>query len=346
MAGFSVNAIVLTQKGHQLYCFGMNTAQLKQICYVTPRSHDDPEEIQRILKPARAREIGEYIKQANSLLPNSLVVSLTEQVTIAPSGSANTKIINFPNDEGKFAYILDGQHRLEGFKYSDGIEFDLPVVALHNADEALRAKIFADINSKQERVSDVQLLALYYQIRDLPQDTAAVMDVITRLNTDPDSPVRGKVMTLDDDKGTWIRNSTMKQWLSPILGSGGVLHQRTVAEQTEIVKAYLNGIAKLWPEEWGNFKDFNLCRPTGFEIMFSIFPAAKIRCDLNCGRQYTADNFFEQLKPIRAVSIDIAGVGQADLDWQRGKMAILSNRATRELITKQLKDYLTAADAD
>lgn len=344
MAGFSVDAVVLNQKGHQLYVFGMNTEQLKQICYVTPRSHDDPEEIQRIIKPARAKDIGEYIKQANSLLPNSLVVSLTDEVSITSSGSPSTKIISFPDTEGKFAYILDGQHRLEGFKYSDGIEFDLPVVALYNADEALRGKVFADINSKQERVSDVLLLSIYYQIKDLPQETAAVMDVVTRLNTDPDSPLKGKVMTLEDDKGTWVRNNSMKQWLSPILASGGVLASKTVAEQTDIMKAYLKAIAKLWPDEWGNFKDYNLCRPTGFEIMFSVFPMAKTRCDLNCGRQYTTDNFFEQLKPIREVSIDIPGVGQFDLDWQRGKLAILSNRATRELMIKQLRDYLTAAD--
>lgn len=261
------------------------------------------------------------------------------------SGSNGTKVITFPDSEGKFAYILDGQHRLEGFKYSDGVEFDLPVVALHNADEALRAKVFADINSKQERVTDVQLLALYYQIRDLPQDTIAVMDVINRLNIDPDSPLKSKIKMLDDDKGTWIKNSTAKLWLSPILASGGVLYGRTVAEQTEIIKAYLNGIVRLWPEAWGNVKDFNLCRPTGFEIMFAVFEAAKIRVDLNCGRQYTAQHFLEQLTPIQTVAIKLGDIGQADLDWQRGKMALLGNRSTRELIAKQLRDSLTAADA-
>jgi len=88
---------------------------------------------------------------------------------------------------------------------------------------------------------DVQLLALYYQIRDLPQEAAAVMDVVTKLNTDTDSPIKGKIMTLDADKGTWVRNSSMKQWLSPILASGGVLYGKTVPEQTEIIKAYLKG---------------------------------------------------------------------------------------------------------
>jgi DGQHR domain-containing protein len=148
---------------------------------VTPRSHDDLDEIQRILDKKRAKEIGEYIKEANSLLPNSIVVSLTAEVFIQSSGMDGIKVIRFPNDEGKYAYILDGQHRLEGFKHSDGIEFDLPVVAIYNADDTLRGKIFADINSKQERVSDMHLLSLYYQIKELPADDSSVMDVLNQV---------------------------------------------------------------------------------------------------------------------------------------------------------------------
>ena len=89
MAGFSINAAVLKQKGHELFCFGMNSAELKRICYVTPRSADAPEEIQRIVNPRRAKEIGEYIKQANSLFPNSIVVSLTEAVAIQEDRKAH-----------------------------------------------------------------------------------------------------------------------------------------------------------------------------------------------------------------------------------------------------------------
>jgi len=80
---------------------------------------------------------------------------LTSEVEVYPSGTDGIRIIRFPDEGGKFAYILDGQHRLAGFKYSDGVAFDLPVIAIHNADDALRGKIFADINSKQERVSNV-----------------------------------------------------------------------------------------------------------------------------------------------------------------------------------------------
>jgi DGQHR domain-containing protein len=344
MAGLTVNAAVLKQKGWELYLFGMNSTRLRRICYVTPRSHDDPDEVQRILNPKRAKEIGEYIRQANSLLPNALVVNLSEDVTVEATGTDGVKILRFPQEEGKLAYILDGQHRLEGFKYSEGIEFDLPVVAIHNADDALRGKIFADINSKQVPVSDVQLLALYYQIKDLPEEETPVMDVIVRLNEDPDSPLRGRIRMMDTDKGTWIKNTALKQWLSPHLTPGGVLATKNAAEKAQIVKEYFRAIEHLWPTAWGELGKYNLCRPIGFEIVLSIFGVVKQRCDLNFGRQYTAEGFRSQMEPLLDAVIELPGGGKLVLDWQRGSMSILANRAARTLISRQLADKLRAAD--
>lgn len=343
MAGFTINAVVLKQQGHELYCFGMNSAQLKKICYVTPRSQDNPEEIQRIVSLARAKEIGQYIKQANSLLPNSLVVSLTNDVHIQITGTDKVAILKFPDVHGKFAYILDGQHRLEGFKYSDGIEFDLPVVAIHKADEALRGKIFADINSKQKAVSDVHLLSLYYQIKALPQDETPVMDVITMLAKDENSPLKGKIQMLASDRG-WVKNTAMKTWLSPHITSGGVLSNRTVAERATIVKEYLTAIQETWPTQWGNNRDFTLTAAMGLEIMFSLFPQVKHRVDLNNGREYTSENFTSQMMPLKTAKVELPGGIELELDWSKRGMGIVNNARTRNLISKQLKDILQRAD--
>ncbi len=346
MAELTVNATVLKQKGTELYCFGMNSQILRRICYVTPRTKDDPKEIQRLVDQRRAKEIGEYIKQSNSLLPNALVVSLSGDVRIEDSGTRSIKVLHFPDHDGKYAYILDGQHRLEGFKHSDGIEFDLPVVAIYNADDSLRGKIFADINSKQVKVSDVHLLSIYYQIKELPEDETPVMDVVEQLNRDSDSPLKGRIRILDSDRDTWIKNTAIKQWLSPHLSSGGVLATKTVAEKSHIMKQYFVAISQLWPEAWGDLGKYNLCRPTGFEIMLGIFNRVKHRCDLNCGRQYTTETFAMQMEPLRTAVLELPGGGKLPLDWQRGPMGVLSGRAMRTLITRQLSDILQHADDD
>jgi DGQHR domain-containing protein len=344
MAEFAVNAHVLNQNGMQLYLFAMNSTRLRAICYVTPRSEEDPEEVQRILDPKRARLIGEYLQQSTAILPNAIVVSLDDAVTIVETGNPATRTLMFPSDEGKIAYVLDGQHRLEGFKYSDGIEFDLPVIAVRNADDTMRGKIFADINSKQERVSDVHLLALYYQIKDLPVDDTAVMDVITKLVEDPDSPLRDRIQMMTTEKGRWIKNTALKKWLAPHLTTGGVLASKTVAEKAVIFKQYFAALSQLWPEAWGDIKGHSLCKPIGFEIMIGVFASAKHRCDLNAGRQYTQASFLSQLKPLASATIDLPGGGSIMLDWKAGSLGMMSNSTMRVAVARKLRDLLIAAD--
>lgn len=346
MAGFAINATVLRQKGQEFYCFGMNSAVLKRICFVVPRGDEAPTEIQRMMNKRRAKEIGDYIKKETSFLPGAIVVSLTENVRIEASGSEGIKVLHFPDEEGKFAYVLDGQHRLAGFDYSDGLKLDLPVVAIWHANIDIRGKIFADINSKQVPVSDVQLLSLYYQIRDLPHDEIAVVDVVVRLNGDDDSPIKGKIKMMTEEKGTWVRNTMMKRWLAPHLGCGGVLSRKTVAEQASIFKEYFKAIKELWPHAWGNIKDYNLCHPIGLEIFIGIFSSVKQRCDLNEGRQYTVESFSRQMEVIRGSVLDLPGGGKLPLDWERGTMGLISNQTARLFLIRQMKDILHIADEE
>ncbi len=346
MAGFAIDAVVMEQNGIYMYCFVMGSDRLRRICYVTPRSKDDPEEVQRLVDVRRAKQIGEYIKLDNALLPSALVVSLTEEVKVERTGKDTTRTLLFPSEDGKYAYILDGQHRLEGFKYSDGRSFDLPVVALHGADDALRGKIFADINSKQVAVSDVHLLSLYYQIKDATADDTAVMDVLVPMNQDANSPLRGRIKMLDTDKGTWIKNSAMRRLIAPHL-EGGVLAAKTSAQRTQIFKNFFNAVKGTWPDAWGDNRKFNLCKTLGFEIMLGVFPAVIRRCDLNTGASYTAENMLRMMEPLGHATIEMPGGSKMQLDWLRGgPMAVIGNAATKSIAIRQLKKLLLQEDED
>lgn len=344
MAGFAVTAHLLRQKAYELYLFSMSSQTLKRLCFVTPRTNDNPDEVQRILNPARAKEIGEYIKEDTSLLPNAIVISLARIVTISPTGKSDEVVIQFPSGEGKYAYVLDGQHRLAGFEHSEGIEFDLPVVALHNADEHLRGKIFADINSKQVKVTDVHLLSLYYQIKELPSEESLTMDVVTKLAEDSDSLLYEKVKVRDDQKDWWVTNKLMKLCLAPYTESGGILHAKNPAAQAHIIKEYLKGVKNVWPDAWGNNSDYMLTRPMGIEIIMSIFGAVKQRCDLNESQIYTAETFEHSIAPLQGCYIEMPGGGKIPLTWERGPLSPLSNIPGRKFIRKNLVDYLIKAD--
>jgi DGQHR domain-containing protein len=346
MAELLISATRIRQKSHVLYVFAMNSEDLAPISYVTPRSQDSPDEIQRILSSTRAKEIGAYIQEELSLFPNAIVLSLDEEVEIRETADDATVTVAFPSATGKHAYVLDGQHRLSGFEHSQGVQFDLPVVALHNADEALRAKIFADINSKQMQVSDVHLLGLYYQIKALPAEESATVDVIEALAKDADSPLKGKVKRLDDQTGTWVKNVALKRWIGPHTQSGGVLSAKKPSEQARIFKEYFSGIEATWPDAWGKPKHA-LTKPFGLEIMCSAFRAAKTRVDLNAGKQYTAANFAEQLEVLKGLEIVIPGTAEQHgipLTWESGPLGPLSNAAGRTLVSRQIIDRLHSAD--
>jgi len=346
VAGPRLRATVVRQKEHSLYLFSMDSATLNRVAYVTPRSHDDPTEIQRILNPRRAREIAAYIEKAGTLLPTAVVVSLEGDVRVTPIED-NQVIIEFPEEEGKFAYVLDGQHRLAGFRES-AVQFDLPVVALHGADEATRAKVFADINSKQEPITDVLILELYYQIKDLPKDESALVDVIHSLNSHEDSPLAGKIKILDDQKGTWVKNTIFKRFLGAAVKDSGI-DVKSPSEQAAILKQYFRAIQRMWPEAWGNNKEYNLTRSFGLEVVVRSFPAAKARVDLNAGREYTEANFYEQIMPLREAILEIdlgdAGVVPVRLDWRREGLDFLSRgQKAREAVINQVRRLLYLAD--
>ena len=168
------------------------------------------------------------------------------------------------------------------------------------------------------------------------------MDVVSQLNTDMDSPLKHRVRMMDSDKNTWVNNVALKQWLAPHLTTGGV--SKKVAEKTQILKEYFKAAAAVWPRAWGDLKSYNLCRPMGFEILIGLFGPVKHRCDLNCGRQYTRENFSSQMAPLLDATIELPGGGKLPVNWERGLMGSVANRSGRTLITKQLADLLRQAD--
>ena len=339
MAEIRVEAQTLKQNNYTLYSFVLNSEVVKKISYALPRTTDNPEEIQRIKNPSRCKDIGEYVRKPDSVLPNSIVVNLSHDVKIEPTASADKVTVIFPSAEGRYAYLLDGQHRVGGFEYSKGVEFDLPVVALHHVTDQIAGKVFADINSKQEKVSDVHLLDLYYQLKALPQDDSAVMDIVELLSTDDDSPLKGRVKTMPGQKNSWIKNTFLKMILQPYIGKGGILAQITSAQQAVVFKSYLTAIKELFPAAWASNKHV-LTKAMGLELVMSVFKDVVMLCHAHEGGQLTVESFKRQLKPLVGAKITLLGT-ETPLDWSSTVFAKLSNKPAKTEIKKELTTILT-----
>lgn len=348
MAKIKIAATILRQRDKSLYLFKINSTLLSKIAYVTPRSEDNPDELQRVVSTVRAKEIGTWLQEDSSLLPNAIVIDLKKDVEIESTGIPDQVTITIPNPDEepdhKIAYILDGQHRVKGFEYAEGVEFDLPVVAVHNVTESIRAKLFIDINSKQVKVDERLLLDLMAGTRILESDDERVYEVVKGLDAEPSSALHGKVQFLPEQKGKWIKNTTIFAFLKPHISNGGVIYNKNTGQQIEIFNSYFNAFKDVFPEAWDDQKTSVLTKTMGFEIMTGIFRDIKQRCDLFESRQLNRDSFTKQIRLLEGKTITLKLKDKSKIEipmnWTSNSMGQFSNKQWIREIVKELINLL------
>lgn len=350
MDKLKIPAIILNQKGKELYLFKIKASTLANITYVTPRSEENPNELQRVVNTARAKEIGKWLKEDTSLLPNAIVIDLKNNIKIEHTAYPDQVTIHIPNPETnpnhKIAYILDGQHRVKGFEFSDGVDFELAVIAVHGVTENIRAQLFIDINSKQVKIDERLLLDLMAGNQILENNDELIYSVIKRLNDDPSSALYGKIQFLPEQRNRWIKNTTMLSLLKPHLANGGCIYTKTTAQKIEIITSYFNAIKSIYHNQWDDQRNYLLTKSIGFEILLGIFSAIKNRCDLYEARQLNKDSFVKQLSIIKDQSISLKLKDQStiniDLNWTSRSMGQFSNKQWIREIIKELTNILNS----
>lgn len=166
---------------------------------------------QRKLSEARAKQIGAYIDEDDSTFPNTIILSanyrdngdyeedesLRWRISAGADGCSSLIIPGL----GKLASIIDGQHRLEGFRASTRLgrsKMGLPCAVFMNLPRPYQAKIFATININQKRVDKSLAYELFgYDLNQSdsnkwPPDMLGVY-LARVLESEPTSPFKGHV---------------------------------------------------------------------------------------------------------------------------------------------------------
>ncbi len=341
MPELRINAVILHQRDQSLYMFSLPSNTLRNICWVLPRSRDNPEEIQRALDSAKLQSIGEFLKKENSFLPNSLVLNLSKSVRFEPSGDGKSGTLIFPSDgsenkgkpitdnTNKYGYILDGQHRLVGFDRAPGIIFDLPVTAFLAADDSLGKKVFTDINSTQTKVSPILLQAIQFEIGELQPEKQAAVSVARRLNDQIDSPLHKMVRFNPDERGK-ISSVTLSTYIRPIIGADGQLVEKNENQRVQILRNYFQAYKELYPQAWSS-KVHVLTKTIGLHVMCGVFSRVYQRCERYEGQQTTVEAFKNQLRGLTTVK---------ELDWNSNSFGVLSNRKGMESLRRAILKLL------
>lgn len=280
-----VPAIEYYQKKNRLYMFTLPANKLEKLVRSHPRLSTQPEGVQRLLSKKRLEQIAEYISMPQSAFPNNIIINLKPDVVFEPSPTLpSVGTLIFPDDEGHFGDILDGQHRLYGIvnEGSQHPDLKLSITGMMLDDPKHAGKIFADINSFQKPVSKVLLVSLQRELGDLPDAKEAAAAFVEQLNEDEDSPLHNHIRMFQDERGKWITNDQAINILASLLHpSKTIIHLPTDTAISRI-KNYLHAVSEMFPHAWGNNKEHRLTRSAGLEVVFGLFERTHDRARALC----------------------------------------------------------------
>lgn len=184
------------------YCAKINGVKLynlakADILRIPQAEIDENEEIdvdgvQRNLIESKVKRIESYLSYKNSTFPNSIILNISSDKVI----DINDDYIEFIDSKDTFE-IIDGQHRLAGFRNikDKDIDFELVVSIFINLSQNDMHRMFATINTEQTKVDPSRNLFVEYKdIYKTPRKIA--VELAITFNIDKESPWNGKIKTL------------------------------------------------------------------------------------------------------------------------------------------------------
>lgn len=165
---------------------------------------------QRPLKLPRLKAIANFIKSAEMSFPTSILIAanvdyegnIIEEISkrwiISPTSIPDCFEIEIP--DGISSLIIDGQHRLNAFSYTEEQFKDIELVCSIFVDlpNPYQAYLFATINGNQKRVDKSLALELFgYDVEDKPSNTWSpeklAVYLTRKFNFTNDSPLYQKI---------------------------------------------------------------------------------------------------------------------------------------------------------
>ncbi|WP_346206182.1 DGQHR domain-containing protein [Aeromonas salmonicida] len=274
---------LVRQGEHRFYSFTMPSDILADTCFVINRDEDPAEGFQRILDVKRATEIANYIDSGLGTIPSSIVLSAQTECEF--TYDSKNKSVSF-NKIGKAFLIIDGQHRVYGFKLAK-TALRIPVVVYEGLSKRDETRLFIDINSKQKGVPtelllDIKKLAEYEN--DTEQYLREIFDTFSKEN---DSILYSRLSASRKEKGK-ITRSVFNTAIKPLVKIFG---NKNPYEIYEIYNSYLIAFKEgiLSPHNL----DEHAFNSTMFKAIAGFFPIITARVKDRFGAIYTVDNYYE-----------------------------------------------------
>jgi len=262
------DCISFRQGKHKLVVFVADAKKLWDIVAINTKEEDKDEGYQRVLSPARAKKIAQFIDNDN-ILPNSILVSF-DNATLSNDG----RTFSVPNDPNA-GWVIDGQHRLAGAHRANK-SIKVPVVSFMKLDIGEQIKCFVTINREQKGVPTSLYLDL---IRNIPGNKseselikARATDIVLSVRKDVDSPFYDRVVVTRAPRSGEISLVNFVRKLSPHMKmDGGRLATFSLQETEKIINNYFRALGHVFTSEFQR-TDSVFWKTVGFGALMNALP--------------------------------------------------------------------------
>lgn len=211
--------------------------------------------VQRALKRDRVYEIKDFIEgDPSAVLPSTVLLAIdTSQVDAEIPVLDETGI--FELTTSMHVSVIDGQHRLAGLFLADEKilrEIEIPIVFLLNIDTPTAARLFQQINGKQQKVNKSIIFDLFDSIE---MDTLTDEDdrmtkeyhtICKNMYMDPSSPLFRQIKMLGVGGGAISQSFFIETCKRELRFMG----QWDIQDKYDVLYSYFQLFQNLFPEDW------------------------------------------------------------------------------------------------
>jgi DGQHR domain-containing protein len=239
--------------------FAANASDLLQFAAIERIARNAEGSLSGFQRPQVAghiREITDYLKKPDAVLPNPIVVAFTSGIEVNEGPDGLCRIaINV--DAGPPGLVVDGQQRLSALAQLNGKDFEVFVSALICSDEAELRRQFVLINNTRPLPKSL-IYELLPSVEGLParlSDRSQAADLTARLNYDADSSLKGLIHQHTNPSGV-IRDTAIQRVIMASL-SDGMMREFMREEDGDtrcfkLVSEFYRAVRRVFRDAWDN----------------------------------------------------------------------------------------------
>lgn len=261
---------------HPIYTFAMRVGDLLGLQYVASRGVSSEQgAVQRILNKGRVDSISRFVLAGNTFV-NTFILNWTDTQYL-PKIRKESMTIPL---QGRFAQMLDGQHRIAGLleavnQKPEVADMEVLVSLFIGLNTKEAARIFLNINSEQKPVPRSLIYDLFGEAYDDPESAITrVTDIISFLNETEESPYYGRVhYPGKPNSQSMIDLAIMVNAMKPAFEKNGTFNQLQLTEietQQKILLNFYLAIKNKYEDVWDKPKENLFLRAAGFSGAFDF----------------------------------------------------------------------------